>query len=357
MPLNHLLERQLHRHGASPTAPPSDWEGFLKSVAEAYQVADQDRLRVERSMDLMSLELTERYEQLRKEVADRERMEIELRLAQKLESVGQLAAGIAHEINTPVQYVSDSLHFLKGACEDYRRLLERCRIGLRNAHSMPDVEALRVTLAEEEEAADLAFLDEQVPKAFDRVFDGTSRVASIVRAVKEFAHHDSGAMAPADVNRAMVSTLTVSRSEYKGVAVLETDFGTLPPVRCLIGDLNQVFLNLIVNATHAIADRARPVGDSLGTIRVATRVDGEEVVISVSDSGCGIPETIRDRVFDPFFTTKEVGRGTGQGLALSRSIVVERHGGSLTFETEVGRGTTFFVRLPIDGPSPREMVA
>jgi signal transduction histidine kinase len=169
-----------------------------------------------------------------------------------------------------------------------------------------------------------------------------------VRAMKAFSHPPTAEQAPVDLNAALGNTLIVAANEYKYVADVETDLGDLPTVVCNGGDINQVFLNLIVNAGHAIAER---VGDSgeRGTITVRTRVDGEHALVSIADTGCGIPDEIADRVFDPFFTTKEEGRGTGQGLAISRTIVTERHNGSLTLETERGRGTTFHVRLPIAG--------
>ena len=253
--------------------------------------------------------------------------------ARKLEAVGQLAAGIAHEINTPVQYVSDSVHFLRDAFDEVRALLGRYRdkVG-------------PVALAAEEAAADLPYLDEQVPRAFDRIFDGTDRVTGIVRAMKEFARPDARDMAPADLNRAILATLTVCRNEYRYHATIETELADVAPVSCHIGDLNQVFLNLIVNAAHAVADSGKSA-DSGGRIRVRTGQDADRVVVAFEDNGCGIPPDVASRIFDPFFTTKDVGRGTGQGLAISHSIV-HKHGGSLTFTTEPGRGTTFFVRIP-----------
>jgi signal transduction histidine kinase len=166
--------------------------------------------------------------------------------------------------------------------------------------------------------------------------------------MKEFAHPDRKEMAQVDINQAISSTLVIATNEYKYVADLETDFASLPPVNCFAGEINQVVLNLIVNAAHAIGDVVKGTADK-GKIRVATRVLDDQIEISVGDTGKGIPVEVRSRIFDPFFTTKEVGRGTGQGLSIARAVVVEKHGGTLHFETEAGRGTTFFIRLPING--------
>jgi two-component system NtrC family sensor kinase len=173
--------------------------------------------------------------------------------------------------------------------------------------------------------------------------------------MKEFAHPEQKEMAPVDLNHCIQSTLVVARNEYKYVADLETDFGEIPLVTCLAGEINQALLNIVVNAAHAIADVVKGT-DKKGRITIRTRLSGDTVVVSVSDDGGGIPEAIRDRIFDPFFTTKEVGRGTGQGLSIARSVVFEKHGGKLTFETEMGKGTTFFIHLPIDGSRSAEPV-
>jgi signal transduction histidine kinase len=198
-----------------------------------------------------------------------------------------------------------------------------------------------------EEESDCAYLLEEIPKALGQTLEGVTRVATIVRAMKDFAHPESKEMAAADLNRALHSTLTVARNELKYVADVETDFGDLPLVLCNIGDLNQVFLNLLVNAAHAIGETMKGSGQK-GKIRVRTASEGSTVLVTISDTGCGIPEVNRTKIFDPFFTTKEVGRGTGQGLAIARSVVVDRHKGTLTFESEVGRGTTFYIRLPLE---------
>jgi PAS domain S-box-containing protein len=281
--------------------------------------------------------------------AERETIEQELRLSQKLEAVGQLAAGIAHEINTPTQFVGDTVGFLREAFEDMMALHAQVRAevetGVQDGTVSPE---LLDRVRDAEETADLEYLRERVPAGFERAEDGVRRVGAIVGAMREFAHPTAD-KAPQDLNAALRNTLVVASSEYKYVAELETDFGDLPPVLCNGGDIKQVFLNLIVNAAHAIEEAGSGEEEARGTIRIRTRAAGDHVLISIADTGCGIPADVADRIFDPFFTTKEVGRGTGQGLAIARTLIVERHGGSLTFETASGEGTTFHVRLPIGG--------
>jgi len=270
----------------------------------------------------------------------------DLQQVQKLESIGRLAAGIAHEINTPVQFVSDSVQFVQDAVKDLLALIGELGAVRRAVLEHAPAEAPARAAAAAEESLDLPYLVENLPKALARALDGLGRVATIARSMKEFTHPDPKEKALVDLNASIQSTLTIARNEYKYVADVETDLGAIPPVMGHAGELNQALLNLVVNAAHAIADAVRGSGRK-GRIRVRTRADGDAVVISISDDGTGIPDEVRDRVFEPFFTTKEVGRGTGQGLAIARSVVVGKHGGELTFDTATGRGTTFFVRLPV----------
>lgn len=281
------------------------------------------------------------------DITERKRLEVELRHAQKLEAVGGLAAGIAHEINTPIQFVGDNVRFLNDAFSGLRQLVGRYQ----ELNASEGLEGRRLEEVQKaEEAADLPYLTEEIPKAIGQTLDGIERVATIVRAMKDFAHPDLGEMAAADLNKALESTLVVARNELKYVANVEADFGDLPLVPCLLGDLNQVFLNLLINAAHAIGDVMKKTGNK-GLIRVTTKREGRYVTVAISDTGTGIPGAIQNKIFEPFFTTKEVGRGTGQGLAIARSIVVEKHKGMLTFESESGKGTTFFIRLPLE-PEP-----
>jgi PAS domain S-box-containing protein len=282
------------------------------------------------------------------DMRERRKLEMALRQAQKLESVGRLAAGIAHEINTPVQFVGDSIHFVRDTMTDLLPLIEKYRtLRLSVLEGAPSL-AVAQESTQAEIDADLDYVLKNVPESIDRAIDGLNRVTVIVHAMKEFAHPDQKEMSQCDLNRCIQSTLTVARNEYKYVADVETDFGEIPPVTCSVGEINQAILNVVVNAAHAIGDVVKGT-DKKGRIAIRTRRSGDTVVISIGDNGGGIPEAIRERIFDPFFTTKEVGKGTGQGLPIARSVVVEKHGGKFTFETEVGKGTTFFIRLPIEG--------
>ncbi|MGA3049296.1 MAG: PAS domain S-box protein [Terracidiphilus sp.] len=280
-----------------------------------------------------------------RDITGRDIAEMELRQAQKLESVGRLASGIAHEINTPIQFVGDNIRFLEDSFAGLKTLLGKFG-ELREAVSLGAVKPDLLREVQRVEAeSDVVYLLEEIPRAIAQTTEGVDRVATIVRAMKEFAHPESREMALADLNQAIHSTVTVARNEWKYVAEVETDFGDLPLVVCNVGDLNQVFLNLLVNAAHAIADAVKD-GEK-GRITIRSAAEDDRVHVSITDTGKGIPEDIRTKIFDPFFTTKEVGRGTGQGLAIARSVIVDRHKGSLTFESEVGKGTTFHIRLPI----------
>ncbi len=273
------------------------------------------------------------------DVTERKEAERRLATAERLESVGKLAAGVAHEINTPIQFVSDSLHFIRDAAHELLQLTG----GLRSMAAADAANSNRVAAL----SADLPYLAEHLPKAIERSLDGLQRVAEIVGSMRELAYPDRPEMADVDLNHLIRIALVVARSEYKPVAEVELDLSPLPAVRCHGGELNQVLLNLLVNAAHAVA-AAVDGSAHKGLITVASRLDGDSVLISVADSGTGIAEDIRHRIFEPFFTTKEVGRGTGQGLALSHNIIVKRHRGTIDFHSEVGKGTVFFVRLPLD---------
>jgi signal transduction histidine kinase len=276
---------------------------------------------------------------------ERHQMEIQLRHAQKLESIGQLAAGIAHEINTPTQFIGDNLRFMQDAFLDLHRLLGLFNRLLEEARGQSFAQSITDEIEKTIQSVGLADLEKLIPQSTTQALSGVHRVVKIVQAMKDFSHPGTEGKVPLDINRAIESTLTVCRNEWKYVAELQTDFDpALALVPCLPGEFNQVILNIVVNAAHAILDKTK--GKTKGIIGVSTRGQGDKVEIRISDTGTGIPEAALGRIFDPFFTTKEVGKGTGQGLAIARSVIVDKHHGEITFETEMGQGTTFVLRLP-----------
>jgi signal transduction histidine kinase len=272
-------------------------------------------------------------------------LESELRQAHKLESVGRLASGVAHEINTPIQFVSDSLQFVRAATEDLLTIVARQQAELEAGRAGAWTPALAEATAQAIDEADLPYVRDQLPHALERALDGTQRVSSIVQSMKVFAY-DKRELTTVDLRAAIETTLNIARNEYKYVADLELRLDPVPQVTCFAGEINQVILNIVVNAAHAIADAVAGT-DRRGKIVVALRQVDASVVISISDSGAGIPAHARDHIFEQFYTTKPVGKGTGQGLALCRSVVVDKHHGALTFETEPGVGTTFHIQIPI----------
>lgn len=280
------------------------------------------------------------------DLTDRRRLERQLQQAQKLESIGQLAAGIAHELNTPAQYVSDNVRFVAESFESLRWLLQPGRpVCDRSVSSGPCALEQQIEQRLPQETA--AFLAEEVPRALEQSLEGLDRIASIVRSIKEFSHPGGKDAVAIDINHTLSLALKMARNEWKYVADCETDFEpSLPAVTCYPGELNLAFLNIVVNASHAMRESGRH-----GLLRVVTRLDGEHVRICISDTGNGIPAHIRNKVFDPFFTTKPVGTGTGQGLAIAHSVVVEKHGGTIRFDSIEGRGTTFEIRVPISRES------
>jgi two-component system NtrC family sensor kinase len=321
------------------------------ALTNKWQLARRVRAQVdelEATVAARTQELVQANVALAEHLRVRERMETELRLSQKLEAVGQLAAGVAHEINTPVQYVADNLQFLRDGMVSLSTMASEMiatAVAARDVATAPLVDQLTALAA----AAELDYLSREIPVSLDSVHDGVARIAKIVRAMKELAHPGPREATAVDLSRALQNALDVTAATYRYVADVETEFALLPPVVCFGSDLNQVFLNLIVNAAHAMEDKQA----GRGHLGIRTSLDGDHAMVAISDTGSGIPDANRERIFDAFFTTKEVGRGTGQGLAISRSIVVDRHGGTLTFDSKVGIGTTFYVRIPIAGPKPQ----
>ncbi|MBN2162791.1 MAG: response regulator [Pontiellaceae bacterium] len=280
--------------------------------------------------------------------AERLRLESELFHGQKLEAVGQLASGIAHEINTPIQFVSDNLRFMQDTIPDLHKL-QQARIRL--IEEAKKVNVLADVIKEVEDVmkeVDVDYIHQEIPSAIMQSLEGTERVASIVRAMKDFAHPGSVEKTMTDLNEAIRTTITVTRNRWKYVAEMETCFDEeLPLVQCQHSEFNQVILNLIMNASDAIADKSGS-GNELGKITISTRRIDSMVEVRVMDTGDGIPKDIQKRIFEPFFTTKEVGKGSGQGLCIAHSVIVQKHHGRFDFETIPGNGTTFIIQLPIE---------
>jgi signal transduction histidine kinase len=282
---------------------------------------------------------------------DRASAEIQVRHSQKLEAIGQLAAGIAHEINTPTQYIGDNTTFLRDAFAQSTALIRTLQGHLERIRDGVGADAGEAALALAAlEAGDVDYLEDEIPKAIQQTLEGVARVSKIVGAMKDFSHPGGESASTIDLHRAIESTVTVSRGEWKSVANLETDFAPdLPLVSCYPGEINQVILNLVVNAAHAIAARQDLQGATEpGLIRIGTVLHAGEVEIWVADDGTGIPEGIRERIFDPFFTTKAVGKGSGQGLSIVHAVITEKHKGRIAVESAPGKGTTFHIFLPMD---------
>ncbi|TQV78472.1 ATP-binding protein [Denitrobaculum tricleocarpae] len=259
-------------------------------------------------------------------------LEMEVMQSQKMESLGTLASGIAHEINTPIQYVGDNVKFARESFCDLNQALLDLRAG------KGDLE----TALEE---MDWEYLSEEVPRALQEATDGVQAVSRIVSSVKALSHGDNGEKTLYDLSSLIENVVTVSKNQWKYCAEIRCDTDDqLGQVPCFPGDLSQVLINMVVNAAQAI-EEAEEV--RAGLIRIAARREDDEAQISIVDNGNGIPEDKIERIFDLFFTTKAPGVGTGQGLAISRSIIEEKHGGRLSVESEVGVGTTFRISLPL----------
>lgn len=342
-------------------------EGLSSAVALAIQQsAAEEALReardeLELRVEQRTAVLAQANEIMRREIAERQKaeearrnaqaeyaaIEIQLRQSQKLEAIGQLASGIAHEINTPIQFIGDNARFLQQAFQIIQTVDSLYAELLQAAQKNSVTPELIARVEKAVAAGELEYLFKEIPEALSQTTEGVNRVTTIVRAMKYFSHPGNNDLARADLNKAIESTVTVARNEWKYVADMKLDLDpALPPVDCFVSEFNQAIVNLIVNAAHAIGDAVRKTPGTKGTITVSTRQEGESVEVRVSDTGSGIPEKIRPRIFEPFFTTKGVGKGTGQGLSVVYGAIVKRHGGTVEFESELGKGTTFVIRLP-----------
>lgn len=286
---------------------------------------------------------------LYEDVTEKMIQERDLRQAQKFEAVGQLAAGIAHEINSPIQYIGDNVSFFKDSFVDIVRVMNTYDLMWRELTKMGVVpEEFTKKLEGVIEDADIEYLWEEIPTSIEQGLEGVERVEKIVRAMKHFSHPGSDEMIVADINKMLENTITVCRNEWKYVAEVETDFSIdLPLIPCFVGEISQAFLNIIVNGAHAISDFTNSGKKGMGKIFITTTRAENFIQIRISDTGGGIPQEIKDRIFDPFFTTKDLGKGTGQGLAIARRVIIDNHQGNLYFETPKGTGTTFVIDLPV----------
>ena len=285
-----------------------------------------------------------------KDVTDVEQLELQLRQVHKLEAVGRLASGIAHEINTPIQFIGDNISFLSEAFEGLGCLVQAWEDLVSPARESMTWAQRQEYMEQAFAESDVEYLMSELPTAIEQAAKGVDRVASIVSAMKAFGHPGNVESGLYDLNAAISDTVTVASNETRYVADVTTELGEIPLVRCRLGDINQVLLNLLVNAAHAINDKFSSTSER-GTITVSSTLDGDAVVLAVTDNGCGMSPEVQAKIFDPFFTTKEIGKGTGQGMALARALVVDGHHGRIDVDSTPRAGTTISLRLPVEGSS------
>ena len=340
------LNQSLHAQIDKAMQLETEWVGTIRTEAQDGSFREEDvtvsPVRAQSGNAMYFVAIT-------RDVTDKHALERQLSQSQKLESIGQLAAGIAHEINTPSQYVGDNTRFLQEVYFDLGTLIRK----LLEMASSTETTISRETLKQMLKDADVDYLQEEIPRAIEQSLEGIGRITKIVRAMKEFSHptHEKTEV---DLNKAIESTVTVASNEWKYVANMDMNLDPgLPLVSCVPGEFNQVILIMVVNASHAIVEDSDECEDSKGVITISTCHTADWVEIQISDTGRGMSEQIKTRIFDPFFTTKEVGKGTGQGLNIAYQIIVEKHRGTITVDSELGKGAKFTIRLPlvVDGPN------
>ncbi|MFZ2852746.1 MAG: ATP-binding protein [Rhodocyclaceae bacterium] len=345
--MHRLLERQIRRNFGSLKDIPENWHAFIAAVNEAYGKADSDRVLVERSLDIMSSELTQRHEALLREkdeqtvlIGKLEQAHNQLLQSEKMASIGQLAAGVAHEINNPIGYVNSNLSTLGDYAGD---LLELIAAYESAEAALPQAE--RDALAELRRRLDVDYLKTDMLAILAESKEGIDRVKKIVQDLKDFSHTDEGKYLWADLHQGIDSTLNIVANEIRYKADVVKEYGDIPQVECMASQLNQIFMNLLVNSAHAMSSERR------GKIFVRSGMgDHDTVWIEIADDGCGIPPENMQKIFDPFFTTKPIGQGTGLGLSLSYGIV-QKHHGRIEVSSEVGKGTAFRITLPVRQPA------
>ena len=356
---SEVLEKDLEAIGI--TWHVEDWDSIFFSAAHEGQVHMDDvpYARADGKDGYLHIVVTPvkntssvitGYLLLATDITQRKLLEAQLVQAQKLESLGQLAAGVAHEINTPIQFIGDNTRFLATAFKRLSNVIEKSKHLLKERKETHSWDQLLEEIETSIVKGKVDYMSNEIPVAIEETLEGIDRVAGIVSAMKQFSHPGSKERSPADLNQAILNTLNVARNEWKYIAEIVRDLDAdLPMVPCLIGELNQVFLNIIVNAAHAIDAHAIDAQNGKkGTITIRTQVIDDAAEIRISDTGTGIPEEIRSKIFDPFFTTKDVGKGTGQGLSVAYNVVCEKHLGTIDVDSEMGKGTTFIIRLPLN---------
>lgn len=356
--MHQLLQRQLRQYHHSETNLSAELETLFDAISIAYEQADTDRRMIENSLEIMSEELRDRNEELRQELSERRLTEqalqkekeeqqrlikkledthVQLLQSEKMASIGQLAAGVAHEINNPIGYIQSNINTLHdyvrklfSVLEQYQKCEDEITAGSTAKNKINEIK----------DEVEFNYLTEDIIDLINESSEGTRRVRQIVQDLKEFSYADREIeWAHVDIHDGINSTLNVVNNEIKYKAEVVKEFGNIPDVECVISQLNQVFLNLLVNAAYAIKER--------GVITIRTgRGDDETIWVEVSDTGSGISEENIKRIFDPFFTTKPVGKGTGLGLSLSYGII-QNHHGEMQVSSQEGEGTTFRITLPI----------
>jgi len=297
---------------------------------------------------------------VKEDITDRKRVEAEAReletrsqLSQKMESVGMLAAGVAHEINTPTQYITDNVRFLTDSFTQLFKVIAGYKSLAALAEGHAECAQLLKAVQAVEKENELDYLLAEIPRTLEQSLEGLGRIGRIVSSLKEFSHPNQAERSGANLNKAIETVVAVSRHEWKYVADVVTEFDPkLPQVDCVLDEINQAVLNLVINAAHAIGDAIKQRGLKRGTITIRTRQEPGWAVVEVEDTGTGIPPEVRNKIFDPFFTTKGIGKGTGQGLAIVQAVIVKGHSGKIDFITEVGKGTTFRIFLPRSDSHP-----
>jgi PAS domain S-box-containing protein len=272
------------------------------------------------------------------DITEYKRLESQIIHSEKMRAVGELSAGVAHEINSPIQYITSNIQFLTNAIP---KIIEAAKLSSSDSESN-----------EKHSSEDIKYFTEEIPQALEQSSEGLARISQIISALRTFSHPGDEAMSSVNINDAVEKTIAMTQNEWKYVAQMKTELDhKLPQIQGNAGNLHQTLLNIVINAIHALEDSGEQQSDpdKFGQITITTKRIADDILIEIADTGPGIPPDIQSRIFDPFFTTKEIGRGTGQGLSLAHAIIVEGHGGTISFETEEGKGTTFHITLPITG--------